>query len=439
VKTRLTAVGLCLGVMLCSAAGAFGQSSSAQQPARSRVAIRAGRLLDVRTGNYAANVFIVVEGDRIASVDSSAPADVPVIDLSGQTVLPGLTDCHNHILGNPKDQSPTGGLRMSSPMAALWGAHNLQVWLDHGFTLLRDAGESDLAYGQLALRDAVKKGLIRGPRIVSAGNFVSVTGGHGDADVLSPDQALARRPNLADTVDQVSEAVRRDIKYGADWIKLMATGGVMDPMSDYNVQELSEAQMARAVEVAHRAGKRVMAHAEGAEGIKAAVRAGVDSIEHGTMLDEEGAQLMEQCGTWLVPTLFTFQHGVEVGISLGADPVSLEKGKTILSAQQPAFARALRHHLKIAYGVDDDPDFVSKEFSALVRAGLSPLGAIQAATVNAAELLGTSRDTGTLEPGKFADIVAVAGDPLKDITVMEHVVFVMKGGELIKDEIHPRK
>jgi imidazolonepropionase-like amidohydrolase len=165
----------------------------------------------------------------------------------------------------------------------------------------------------------------------------------------------------------------------------------------------------------------------------------VDSIEHGTMLDEEGAALMEKQGTWLVPTLFTFQRGAEVGASLGADPVMVEKGRAILAAQQPAFTLALKHHLKIAYGVDEDPDFSSMEFGALVQAGLSPLAAIQAATVNAAELLGTARDTGTLEAGKFADMVAVSGDPLQDIHAMEHVVFVMKGGELIKDEVHPRK
>ncbi len=422
--------------LLAVAASAAPAAAPVRAP---RTAILAGRLLDVRTGSVASHVYIVVNGERIESIGAAAPAGVPVIDLSSRTVLPGLADCHNHILGNPKDQSPTADLRMSSPMAALWGFHNLQIWLDHGFTMVRDAGESDPAYGQIALRDAIRKGLIRGPRIVSAGNFVSVTGGHGDADVLAPDQALPRRPNIADTVDQVSEAVRHDLKYGADWIKLMATGGVMDPLSDFSVQELSEAQMARAVELAHRAGKHVMAHAEGTAGIIAAVKAGVDSIEHGTMLDEEGAALMEQKGTWLVPTLYTFQHGVEEGTSLGADAVSLAKGKAILASQQPAFTRALQHHLKIAYGVDDDPDFVSKEFSALVRAGMTPLAAIQAATTNAAALLGTSNDTGTVEPGKFADIIAVDGDPLKDITVMEHVVFVMKGGEVIKNEVpaHP--
>ena len=215
---------------------------------------------------------------------------------------------------------------MSSAQKTLWGVHNLQTWLDHGFTALRDAGESDLGYGQLALRDSIEKGLIRGPRMVSAGNFVSVNGGHGDADVLAPDQQLARRPNISDTVDDVSRAVRRDIKYGADWIKLMATGGVMDPISDYRVEELSEEQMAKAVEVAHRAGKKVMAHAEGAEGIKAAVRAGVDSIEHGTVMDEEGARLMEQHGTWLVPTLFCFQHDLQTGTFAGARSGQLRQG-----------------------------------------------------------------------------------------------------------------
>jgi len=256
--------------------------------------------------------------------------------------------------------------------------------------------------------------------------------------VLAPDQALARRPNIADTVDQMSVAVRRDIKYGADWIKLMATGGVGDPISDYRVQELSEEQMARAVEVAHRAGKRVMAHAEGTAGIKAAVRAGVDSIEHGTMLDEEGAEMMARRGTWLVPTLETFQRGAAQAASLGADPAAVAKMKAILPAQQAAFEQALKHHLKIAYGVDDDADYVSMEFSALVRGGMTTLAAIQAATINAAELLGWEKDAGAIEPGKLADVVAVKGDPVADIHVMEHVSFVMKGGEVVKDEITPR-
>lgn len=403
-----------------------------QEAAAPTVAIHAGKLVDVRTGKVTQDAYIVVVKDRIARIDSAAPAGVKVIDLSKYTVVPGLIDCHAHLLGNPKDQTSTAGLRMSSAQGAIWGVHNVLIWLDHGFTALRDAGESDIGYGQIALKNSIEKGLIRGPRIVSAGNFVSLTGGHGDADVLAPDKSLTRAPNIADTVDEVALAVRRDIKFGADWIKLMATGGVMDPISDFRVEELSEAQMAKAVEVAHRAGKKVMAHAEGTEGIKAAVRAGVDTIEHGTMLDDEGAQMMEQRGTWLVPTLYCFQHDMETGLSQGRDPVSFAKGVAILKEQGPAFHRALDHHLKIAYGIDDDPDYVSKEFGALVRGGMTTIDALRAATIHGAELMGRSAEIGSIEPGKFADIIAVDGDPLADITVMEKVVFVMKGGEVYK-------
>jgi len=396
-------------------------------------AVRAGRMIDVRTGKVSVNAYILIAKDRILRIAESAPAGLRIIDLSNYTVVPGLIDSHAHVLGDPKDQSATARLRMSSPQKAIWGVRNLQVWLDHGFTALREACEDDAAYGQLALRDSVNQGLIRGPRMVSSGNCVSLTGGHGDGNVLAPDAGLPRGPNIADTPEEISDVVRRDIKYGADWIKLMATGGVMDPISDYRVQELSEEQMAKAVEIAHRAGKKVMAHAEGAEGIKAAVRAGVDSIEHGTVMDEEGARLMEQHGTWLVPTLFCFQHDMTTGISQGRDPVSFAKGVAILKEQQPAFQRALAHHIRIAYGVDDDPEFVSKEFGALVKGGLSPIDALRAATINGAELTGRAADIGSIEVGKFADIAAVNGDPLTDITIMEKVVFVMKGGETYVD------
>jgi imidazolonepropionase-like amidohydrolase len=424
---------LVFGISHAAQAQAPPAASAVQAKPAATVAILAGRLVDVRSGHVTTNAYIVVEKDRIARIETAAPAGMKVIDLSKYTVVPGLIDCHAHLLGNPKDQSAMSGLRMSSAQGAIWGVHNVTIWLDHGFTALRDAGESDIGYGQLALRNSIEKGLIRGPRIVSAGNFVSLTGGHGDANLLAPDKSLPRAENIADTVDQVGIAVRRDIKFGADWIKLMATGGVMDPIRDYRVEELSEEQMAKAVEVAHRAGKKVMAHAEGAEGIKAAVRAGVDSIEHGTVMDEEGARLMEQHGTWLVPTLFCFQHDLQTGTSQGRDPVSFAKGMAIVKEQGPAFKRALAHHLKIAYGVDDDVDFVSNEFGALVSGGMTPIDALRAATVNGAELLGRSHEIGTLEAGKLADIVAVDGNPLADIAVMEKVVFVMKGGEIYKN------
>ena len=434
---RITLAFAVLAAGLAPFALAQQPTNAAEGPPESkRLVIKAGRFLDVRTGKVTPDVVVLVEGDRIASIGGPVPAGVPTIDLSGLTVLPGLLDAHDHILGNPKDWSPTASLRMSAPEAAIWGVHNLQILLAHGFIGVRDACEGlQWDYGQIALRKSIEKGLVRGPHIAAAGGCISLTGGHGDEDVLAPGQELPRLPNIADTMDQINVAVRHDIKYGADWIKLMATGGVMDPISDYQVQELSEGQMAQAVEVAHRAGKRVMAHAEGTEGIKAAVRAGVDSIEHGTLLDEEGAEVMARKGTWLVPTLETFQRGPTVAASLGSDPASIAKQKAILPMQQAAFETALKHRLKIAYGVDDDPEYVSKEFGALVHGGLSPLGAIQAATVNAAELLGWAKDLGTIEVGKFADIVAVNGDPLVDIRIMERVVFVMKGSEIVKNDV----
>ena len=416
----------------------LGATAWGQTPVKSAVLIKAGKLFDARSGRMLTKQAILIEGDRIKEVGESAivsghATGARVIDLSSATVLPGLIDCHAHMLMNWKDLSPTRDLRTSSPQRALWGVHNLQIWLDHGFTALRDAGEADVAYGQLALRDSIKMGLIHGPRMVSAGGFVSVTGGHGDGDPLAPDQALPRRPNLADNVDQIGEVVRRDLKYGADWIKLMATGGVSDELSDFNVQELSEEQMAKAVEIAHRARKKVMAHAEGTGGIKAAVRAGVDSIEHGTMLDEEGAILMAQKGTWLVPTLNTFLRLTNPDPSLGQTALETEKTREIVKFLPAAFQRALQHHLKIAFGEDDDPDFLDAEFVALVKYGMKPAEALQAATVNAAELLGLSDQIGNIEAGKFADVIAVSGDPLADITNMEKVVFVMKGGEIIKN------
>jgi imidazolonepropionase-like amidohydrolase len=213
----------------------------------------------------------------------------------------------------------------------------------------------------------------------------------------------------------------------------MGTGGILDPFSDYTRQELSDEQMVRAVEVAHRAGRRVMVHAEGTVGIKAAVRAGVDSIEHGTMLDDEGAALMAQRGTWLVPTLYTFQYGAERGEKLGLEPVMLAKVRRIISAQAPAFKRALAHRLRIAFGLDNTPELLPREFAALVRGGMTPLQAIQTATINAAEMLGHADELGSIAKGKVADLVAVRGDPTRDVSVLENVAFVMKDGVVVKD------
>jgi imidazolonepropionase-like amidohydrolase len=410
-----------------------------QAPAQQLTLIKAGRLFDARTGQMLSNQAILVEGDRIKEVGTAAAvaphaANARVIDLSSSTVLPGLIDAHNHVLGNPKDLSPVAGLRMSSAQATLWGVRNLRIWLDKGFTTLRDACESDRYYGQIALRNSIQQGLIQGPRMIVAGLCLSLTGGHGDSDQLAVDEELPRRPNIADTVDEVATAARRDIKYGADWIKLMATGGVMDTLSDFRVQELSEAQMAKAVEVAHRANKKVMAHAHGTEGIKAAVRAGVDSIEHGSLLDDEGAELMVQKGTWLVPTIDVELRTLEMGASFGVEPVMMAKEKEVVRLKRAGFEKALKYHVKIAFGVDDDPDYLTREFDAMVAWGMKPVEALQAATINASKLLGIADQVGTIEPGKAADIVAVNGDPLTDIKAVNNVVLVMKAGEVVRSK-----
>jgi imidazolonepropionase-like amidohydrolase len=424
-----------LAVLLLWCAPLLAQTAAAPKPL---LIVKAAHLLDVRSGRTLDNQAILIDQGTIKEVGDAATIAVhapgaQILDLGSATLLPGLIDAHNHLLGNPKDLSPAQSLRTSSAQAALWGAHNLRTWLDHGFTSLRDACEPDAFYGQIALRDSVNMGLIPGPRMVVAGSCISVTGGHGDADLLAPDQALPRRLNLADTVDEMATVVRRDLKYGADWIKLMGTGGVMDTMSDFRVQELSQDQMAKAVELAHRANKKVMVHAHGTEGIKAAVRAGVDSIEHGSLLDDEGAVLMAQKGTWLVPTINCELRTLEMGASQGAEPVMMAKEKALVGLKRAGFEKALAHHVKMAFGEDDDPDYIDDEFVDLVNWGVQPLDAIRMATINASELLGTSDKVGTLEAGKYADIVAISGDPLSDIHVMRNVVFVMKGGEVWKN------
>jgi len=290
------------------------------------LALHARRLLDVRSGSVS-EAYIVVRGNRIESVAKSAPADAKVIDLGNATVMPGLIDCHVHVEVDWNDLSATAPLRQSAPYKTLMSLKNSQEYLRRGFTTLRDAGTTDPAYDTVALRDALAKGTFVGPRLFVAGIPISVTGGHADLNPLAPDVPMVPLPNIADTVDEAHKAVRHDLRNGVDWIKVMASGGVMDVLSDYHVQELSDEQLKAIADDAHRAGHKVMAHAEGLPGICAAVRAGIDTIEHGSMLDDATAKEMAERGTWLVPTINTFYRGVSLGLSQGQEPQMLEKGR----------------------------------------------------------------------------------------------------------------
>jgi imidazolonepropionase-like amidohydrolase len=422
---------LCL--LLAGMCGA--QTPKTTAPAE--IVIHAGKVLDIRTGNYLTDQLIWIEGDRIkaigkaADISSQVPADAKTIDLSNSTVLPGLIDCHTHLTYTPYMAGPTG-LHISYPRQALIGAHNARVTLEAGFTTVRNVGAN--GYSDIALRDSIKAGEVIGPRIIASGPALSITGGHADENFLAP-QFNFSSDGVADGVDGVTAKVRENIKYGADVIKFMATGGVLSEGDNPALAQYSPEEMKAIVDTAHGLGRKVAAHAHGALGIKNAVLAGVDSIEHGSYMNEEDIQLMKQHGTYLVPTLYLGDWLMGNLSTLGLTPNMIEKAKMVLPIARQNIAIAFKSGVKVAFGTDAavyPHGLNAREFAVMVKLGLSPLQSIQAATVNAADLLGWTDRIGMLEAGKFADIIAVDGDPVADVRVLENVRFVMKGGEVIK-------
>ena len=413
---------------------AAGLIASAQTPP---VAVKAGRVLDVRTGQYRAQQTILIENGRIVAVGGSAemaaklPAGVRTIDLGSRTVLPGLIDCHTHLTFAPNLIGPAR-LHISVPREALIGARNARVTLEAGFTTVRNLGAD--GYADIALRDAIDAGDVPGPRIVASGPPLSITGGHFDNNYLAP-QYQAPGDGIANGVAGVTVKVRENIKYGADVIKFMATGGVLSEGDDPALEQYSPEEMRAIVEAAHGLGRKVAAHAHGALGIRNAVLAGVDSIEHGTYIDEECIRLMKEHGTYLVPTLYLLDWFPEHSKDLGITPGVLEKARVVMGIAGTNIGAAMRAGVKVAFGTDAavyPHGQNAHEFAAMTRRGLTSLQAIQAATVNAADLLGWKERVGTIEAGRFADLIAVDGDPLADVTVLEHVPFVMKGGQVVK-------
>ena len=407
--------------------------------ASATVAVKAGQILDVRTGNYLKDQVIWIEGDRIKAIGNGAelekqvPAGARWIDLSRATVLPGLIDCHTHLTGSPYLLGPAG-LHTSYPRDALLGARHARLTLEAGFTTVRNVGAG--GYADIALRDAIRAGDVPGPRMLVSGPALSITGGHGDENFLAP-QYHASGEGVADGVAAVMMKTRENIKFGADVIKFMATGGVLSEGDDPALAQYSPEEMKAIVDTAHGLGRKVAAHAHGATGIKYAVLAGVDSIEHGSYINDEDIQLMKQHGTYLVPTIWLGDWLLENYQKLGLTPNVVEKMKTVMPIARRNIAHALQSGVKIAFGTDAavyPHGMNAREFAVMVKLGMTPLGSIQAATVNAADLLGWSDRLGTLEAGKLADLIAVSGDPLADMRVLESVKFVMKGGEVVKSE-----
>jgi imidazolonepropionase-like amidohydrolase len=428
--------GLLLLAVACAGLPAAGQLT---KPRTAAIAVKAGRILDVRTGNYLTDQIIWIEGDRIKAVGKAAdiqrqmPSDATVVDLSSATVLPGLIDCHVHLTFAPNLIGP-GGLRVSYPREALIGARNARVTLEAGFTTVRNVGAH--GYADIALQEAINAGDVPGPRMLASGPPLSITGGHGDENYLAP-QFNFSDEGVADGVDAVIKRVRENIKYGADVIKFMASGGVLSQGDNPAFAQFNPEEMKAIVDTAHGLGRKVAAHAHGAIAIKYAVIAGVDSIEHGSYINEEDIQLMKQHGTYLVPTLYLGDWLLANYQNLGLTPNMVEKAKVVIPAARQNIGRAFQEGVKVAFGTDAavyPHGQNAGEFAVMVKLGLTPLQSIQAATVNAADLIGWQEQVGTVEPGRFADLIAVNGDPLAAVHLLEDVRFVMKGGEVIKNK-----
>jgi imidazolonepropionase-like amidohydrolase len=416
----------------------FAQSTPAPgtSPAAGRTLVRAAHLVDVRAGRVLDGQTVVVKGDRIVAVQPNAtvqsePGDT-VIDLGDATLIPGMIDVHVH-LTDETNFDPYHELSTSVAKSALIGARNAKVTLEAGFTTVRNVGADGFA--DVDLRDSINEGLVPGPHMQVSGPALGITGGHMDNNLL-PQSYHAMGAGVADGIPAVQHQVRENIKYGADLIKIGATGGVLSKGDDPQASQYTLEEMQAIVADAHRLGRKVAAHAHGAQGILWASQAGVDSIEHGTYINDDDIRMMKEHGTYFVPTAYLIDWVQQNGHL----PVYYAQKMHDVSAVEKVNAKhAIAAGVKVALGTDAavyPHGLNAHEFEVYVRDfGMSPIDALRTGTVNAATLMGWSDKVGALEPGKWADVVAVPANPLQDITTLQHVVFVMKGGQVYRNEL----